>query len=117
LIAIQTEIQITQSVIYFISAAIPIYLTCILKKRNVGNEDDNNNNDSRHFKLLTTILAGFVLMQAFSHIVGALGFNLLSKGILEPLSFGTLLFFGVIYFVNRSKAKMEELNYNDNESD
>jgi hypothetical protein len=104
LIAIQTEIQITQSVIYFISAAIPIYLTCILKKRNVGNEDDNNN-DSRHFKLLTTILAGFVLMQAFSHIVGALGFNLLSKGILEPLSFGTLLFFGVIYFVNRSKQK------------
>ena len=116
MIAIQTEIQITQSVIYFIAAAIPIYLTCILKKRNVGNVDDNNN-DSRHFKLLTTILAGFVLMQAFSHIVGALGFNLLSKGILEPLSFGTLLFFGVIYFVNRSKAKMEELNYNDNESD
>jgi hypothetical protein len=117
LIAIQTEIQITQSVIYFIAAAIPIYLTCILKKRNVGNVDDDNNNDSRHFKLLTTILAGFVLMQAFSHIVGALGFNLLSKGMLQPLSFGTLLFFGVIYFVNRSKAKMEELNYNDNKSD
>jgi hypothetical protein len=102
LISTQTEIQIIQAIVYLIAAAIPIYLTRILKKR-----DDGSNN--HHFKLLTTILAGFVLMQGFYHIVGALGFSLLAKGVLEPLSFGILLLFGSIYFVNRSKAKKEEV--------
>lgn len=106
MISIQTEIQITQSIIYFIAAAIPIYLTCILRKRN---DRGNNNSNYYRFKILTIILAGFVLMQAFYHIVESLGFRLLAKGILEPLSFGILLFFGVIYFVNRSKAKKEEV--------
>jgi len=90
LISIPTEIQITQSIVYFIAAAIPIYLTHILKKRT-----DGNNN--KHFKVLTIILVGFVLMQAIYHAIGALGFSLLAKGILEPLSFVILLFFGVIY--------------------
>jgi len=94
LISIPTEIQITQSIVYFIAAAIPIYLTHILKKRTDGN---NNNNNNKHFRVLTIILAGFVLMQAIYHAIGALGFSLLAKGILEPLSFVILLFFGVIY--------------------
>jgi uncharacterized membrane protein YfcA len=88
---------------YLIAAAIPIYLTRILKKR------DDGSNNNHHFKLLTTILASFVLMQGFYHIVGALGFSLLAKGVLEPLSFGILLLFGAIYFVNRSKPKKEEV--------
>jgi len=101
LISIPTEIQITQSIVYFIAAAIPIYLTRILKKRT-----DGNNN--KHFKVLTTILAGFVLMQAIYHAIGALGFSLLAKGILEPLSFVILLFFGVIYLVSKIRTKSEE---------
>jgi hypothetical protein len=103
LISIQTEIQVTQSIVYLIAAAIPIYLTRILKKR------DDGSNNNHHFELLTTILASFVLMQGFYHIVGALGFSLLAKGVLEPLSFGILFLFGAIYFVNRSKAKKEEV--------
>jgi hypothetical protein len=105
LISIPTEIQITQSIVYFIAAAIPIYLTRILRKRTDGN---NNNNNNKHFKVLTIILAGFVLMQAIYHAIGALGFSLLAKGILEPLSFVILLFFGVIYLVSKIRTKSEE---------
>jgi hypothetical protein len=97
LISIQNEIQITQSIIYFIAAAIPIYLTCIWKKRN-GN----------HFKRLTIVLASFVLMQGFYHGVGALGFSFISKGVLEPLSFGILLFFGSMYIISKTRAKNEQ---------
>ena len=104
MIPIPTEIQITQSIVYFIAAAIPIYLTRILKKRT----DGNNNNNNKHFKVLTIILAGFVLMQAIYHAIGALGFSLLAKGILEPLSFVILLFFGVIYLVSKIRTKSEE---------
>jgi hypothetical protein len=106
LISIPTEIQITQSMVYFIAAAIPIYLTSILKKRT--DDDGNNNNNNKHFKVLTIILTGFVLMQAIYHAIGALGFSLLAKGILEPLSFVILLFFGVIYLVNKIRTKSEE---------
>ena len=101
MISIPTEIQITQSIVYFIAAAIPIYLTHILKKRT-----DGNNN--KPFKVLTIILVGFVLMQAIYHAIGALGFSLLAKGILEPLSFVILLFFGVIYLVSKIRTKSEE---------
>ena len=99
MILIPTEIQITQSVVYFIAAAIPIYLTGILKKRT----DRNNNN--KYFVMLTIILAGFVLMQGIYHAVGALGFSLLAKGVLEPLSFVILLFFGLIFLVSKIKTK------------
>jgi hypothetical protein len=80
LVSIPTEIQITQSIVYFIAAAIPIYLTRILKKRT----DRNNNNNSKYFIMLTIMLAGFVLMQGIYHSVGAIGFSLLAKGVLEP---------------------------------
>ena len=60
-------------------------------------------------QVLTIILAGFVLMQAIYHAIGALGFSLLAKGILtEPLSFVILLFFGVIYLVSKIRTKSEE---------
>jgi len=48
-----------------------------------------------------------VIMQCMYHFAGALGFSLLAKAILEPLSFGILLFFGIIYLINRSKGKEE----------
>jgi hypothetical protein len=80
--------------VYLIAAAIPIYLTHILKKRDDGSDNHN-------FKLLTTILASFVLMQGFYHIMGAFGFRLFAKGVLDPLSFGILLLFRAIYFINK----------------
>jgi hypothetical protein len=104
LVSIPTEIQITQSIVYFIAAAIPIYLTRILKKRT----DRNNNNNSKYFIMLTIMLAGFVLMQGIYHSVGAIGFSLLAKGVLEPLSFVILLFFGIIFLVSKIKTKSEK---------
>ena len=50
-------------------------------------------------------LAAFVIIQGVYHSVGALGYILLAKTVLEPLSFGILLFFGIIYLINRSKAE------------
>ena len=47
-------------------------------------------------------------MQSTYHAIGALGFSLLAKGILEPLSFVILLFFGVIYLVSKIRTKSEE---------
>jgi len=70
--------------------------------------DADGNNNNKHFKVLTIILVGFVLMQAIYHAIGALGFSLLAKGILEPLSFVILLFFGVIYLVSKIRTKSEE---------
>jgi hypothetical protein len=106
LISISTEIQIAQSVVYFIAAAIPIYLTRILKKRTDRN--NNNNNNNKYFIMLTIILAGFVLMQGVYHATGALGFSLLAKGVLEPFSFVILLFFGIIFLVSKIKTKNEK---------
>jgi putative Mn2+ efflux pump MntP len=96
LISIQTEILVTQSIVYFISAAIPIYLTFKVKKK-IGN-------DNR----LTIVLTSFVLMQGFYHVAGSFGYKLLAKGILEPLSFGILIFFGVLYIISKNRAKNEE---------
>jgi len=50
-------------------------------------------------------LAAFVIIQGVYHSAGALGYILLAKTVLEPLSFGILLFFGIIYLINRSKAE------------
>jgi hypothetical protein len=47
-------------------------------------------------------VAASVIIQGVYHSAGALGYGLLAKGILEPLSFGMLLFFGIIYLINRS---------------
>jgi hypothetical protein len=103
LISIQTEILVIQSIVYFVAAAVPIYLTFIIKKYN------NNNNSNTHFQYLTIILAAFVIIQGMYHSSGALGFSLLAKGVLEPLSFGILIFFGSIYLINKTSAKAEEV--------
>ncbi len=100
MISIQSELSIGQSIVYFIAAAIPVYLTFILKKYNTR---DN------HLRNLTLILAGFLIMQGIYHFVGAVGLNSLAKGLLEPLSFGILLLFGLVYLFNRSRDKREEI--------
>jgi len=101
-IPIQTEILITQSIVYFIAAAVPIYLSIIAKTK-MGNDDNNQ------FKRLTIVLASFVLMQGFYHTVSYFGYKVLAKGILEPLSFGILIFFGVFYIISKVRSKSEEL--------
>ena len=85
--------------VYLVAAIIPAYF--ILKSRN----SINNNN---HLTKLTIILIGFILMQVFYHIVGTLGFRLLAKGFLEPLSMVALLLFGVMYLISTFKAKKQQ---------
>jgi len=84
---------------YFIAALVPIYLSFIIIKK--------YNNRNNHFRYLSIVLAGFVIIQGIYHFAGALGFSFLAKAILEPLSFGILLFFGIMYLINRSKGKGE----------
>jgi len=95
----QTEIPTIQAIVYFIAAVVPIYLTVVMKKYR------NRNNN---FRNLLIVLAVFVIMQGIYHSVGALGFSLLAKGILEPLSFGILILFAVFYLNSKRRTKNEE---------
>jgi Ca2+/Na+ antiporter len=90
--------NIIDASVYIVAAIIPAYF--ILKSRN----SSNNNN----LRILTIILIGFILMQIFYHIVGSLGFRLLAKGFLEPLSMATLLLFGVMYLITTLKTKNKQ---------
>jgi hypothetical protein len=99
LISIQTEIPTIQGIVYFIAAVVPIYLIFIMEK--YGSRNNN-------FKNLLIVLAVFIIMQGIYHSVGALGFSLLAKGILEPLSFGILILFAVFYLHSKRRTKNEE---------
>jgi Ca2+/Na+ antiporter len=97
------EIQfynLIDAIVYLVAAIIPAYF--ILKSRN-----SINNNDNR-LRILTIILISFILMQVFYHIVGSLGFRLLAKGFLEPLSMAALLLFGVMFLISTFKAKKQQ---------
>jgi uncharacterized membrane protein YfcA len=63
---------------------------------------------NNNFKNLLIVLAVFIIMQGIYHSVGALGFSLLAKGILEPLSFGILILFAVFYLHSKRRTKNEE---------
>ena len=54
------------------------------------------------------VLVGFILVQVFYHIAAIIGFRLLAKGFLEPLSMATLLFFGVMYIISMWKIKKRQ---------
>lgn len=99
MISIQNEIPIIQFIVYFIAAAIPIYLLSIKRKYNNGNN---------RFLNLTIMLAAFIIMQGIYHLVSALGFSLIAKGVLEPLSFGILVLFGVLFLISKTRTKHEE---------
>lgn len=88
--------------VYLVAAIIPAYF--LLKSRNSINNNHNNNNNN-HLKILTIILIGFILMQVFYHIVGSIGFRLLAKGFLEPLSMAALVLFGVMYLIATVRTK------------
>ena len=104
--------NIIDASVYLVAAIIPAYF--LLKSRNSINNNHNNNNNN-HLKILTIILIGFILMQVFYHIVGSLGFRLLAKGFLEPLSMAALLLFGVMYLiatVRTKKKKQQQQEFN-----
>ena len=94
--------NIIDASVYLVAAIIPAYF--FLKSRNSINNVHNNNNNN-HLKILTIILIGFILMQVFYHIVGNLGFRILAKGFLEPLSMAVLLMFGIMYLIATVRTK------------
>jgi len=95
--------NIIDASVYLVAAIIPAYF--LLKSRNSINNNHNNNNNNNHLKILTIILIGFILMQVFYHIVGSLGFRILAKGFLEPLSMAVLLMFGIMYLIATVRTK------------
>ena len=91
--------NLIDAIVYLIAAIIPAYF--ILKSR----KSINNNND---FRKLTMVLVGFILVQVFYHIAAIIGFRLLAKGFLEPLSMAALLLFGVMYLISTFRAKKQQ---------
>jgi len=96
---------LTDALLYFIAAIIPIYFVF----KSTSSSTNNNNNYHRCLRILSIIIASFVLMQGFYHVAGSLGLKLLSKGILEPFSISLLALFAITYFiVNTSKTRKKE---------
>jgi hypothetical protein len=96
---------LTDALLYFIAAIIPIYFVF----NSTSSSTNNNNNYHRCLRILSIIIASFVLMQGFYHVAGSLGLKLLSKGILEPFSISLLAVFAITYFiVNTSKTRKKE---------
>jgi Ca2+/Na+ antiporter len=94
--------HLIDAIVYLVAAIIPAYF--ILKSRN---SRDNNNNNNQYLWKLTLVLIIFILVQVFYHIAGIAGARLLAKGLLEPLSMGALLSFGIIYVVSIWKTKRQ----------
>src|SRR5207249_3080929 len=68
LISVQSELSNIQSIVYFIAAAIPFYLSIIMKKYN-----------ARSKRNVTIVFAVFITMQGRYHLVGASGFTILAR--------------------------------------
>jgi uncharacterized membrane protein len=90
--------NLIQAVVYFIAATVPVYF--ILKLKNA-----NNDNDKKHLRNMTILLVSFILIQGVYHIAGTIGFRLLAKGLLEPLSIMILLSFGIFYLIGVLKER------------
>jgi chromate transport protein ChrA len=80
--------NLIQSVAYFIAAIVPVYF--VLKSR-------KNNDNRKSFENISLLFVGFILIQGVYHLFGVIGFKLLAKGFLEPLSIVVLLLFGLTY--------------------
>ena len=78
-----TQLHFVSAVVILIAAAVPIYLTIKLKDEKM--------------KKLTAILSVFIGIHAIYQLVGFYGLTLISEGLLEPLSVGVLIFFGIVY--------------------
>jgi Ca2+/Na+ antiporter len=92
--------NLIDAIVYLVAAVIPAYF--LLKSRKSINNDNDN------FRKLTVVLVGFILAQVAYHIAALMGFRLLAKGFLEPLSMAALLLFGVAYLMTIWKGKQQK---------
>jgi len=95
--------NLIDAIVYLIAAIIPAYFILKSRKSIIINNDNNN-----YFRKLTMVLIGFILVQVFYHIAAIIGFRLLAKGFLEPLSMAALLLFGAIYLISMWKIKKRQ---------
>ncbi len=91
--------HLIDAIVYLVASIIPAYF--ILKSRN------SRNNNNQYLWKLTIVLISFILIQVLYHIAGIVGSRLLAKGLLEPLSMGALLSFGIIYVISIWKTKRQ----------
>jgi len=85
----ETELHFICGLFIFAAAVVPIYLSVMLK----GN-----------LRKLTIILSIFLLTHAAYHVAGTLGWDFLSEGVFEPISFAVLIYFG-LFFLNLTKGE------------
>jgi heme A synthase len=91
--------HLIDAISYFMATAVPIYF--LIKSRNSINNP---------LRKVMVFLAGFVLTQAVYHTVSMLGFNLISKVILEPLSAAIFASAALAYFLTQRKILRKEMN-------
>jgi Ca2+/Na+ antiporter len=97
--------NLIKATVYIVAAIVPFYF--LLKSRNISN--------NTYLRKITVILIVFILVQIFYQIVGALGFKLLAKGFLEPLSMAALLLFGIMYLISTLKTKQQQHHHQQQE--
>jgi cytosine/uracil/thiamine/allantoin permease len=78
-------------VLVFAAAGVPIYLCIKL---------------DGHLKLLTGILACFVIIHGIYHALDVFGYSELGGRLFEPLSIAILISFGIMYWHIRKKKEV-----------
>ena len=94
--------NLIDAIVYLIAAIIQVNF--ILKSNKSINNNDN------HFRKLTNGSCRFYFSAGYlPHCCPIIGFRLLAKGFLEPLSMAALLFLGAIYLI-RTEWKLKNSN-------
>jgi len=76
------EIHYISALFIFVASIIPIYLSFKLKNE---------------LRILTILLGIFTIFHGIYHLIYAVGLEILSEEILQPISIGILILFGIIY--------------------
>jgi hypothetical protein len=88
------EIHLISGIFIFAASVVPIYLSFKLK------------ND---FRILTILLGVFTIFHGIYHIFYVAGLEDFSEDILQPISIGILILFGIIYLKIRKKRNRVEI--------
>ena len=76
------EIHYISAMFIFVASIIPIYLSFKLKNE---------------LRILTILLGIFAIFHGIYHLIYAIGLETFSEEVLQPISIGILLLFGVAY--------------------
>jgi len=58
---------------------------------------------------LAVVFLIFTIIHSFYHVAYYFGYELLSEGLLEPVSIIILIFFGIFYLLVKSKQEVRQL--------